>query len=182
MHGVWSPFIHVRLFATPWTVAHQTPLSMGFSRQEYWSGLPYPPPGDLPNPGVKPRSPSLQVDFLPSEPPGNPRVLKNYAKSTLLMPYKWNNKTWMTEHLFTTWLTEYLSPLLRHRAQKKRFLSKYYSLLTMHLVTQELWWKCMTSLINVVFMPSNTTSILQSMDQGIILAFKSYYLRNKYIS
>ena len=45
---------HVRLFATPWTVAQQAPLSMGFSRQEHWSGLPYPPPGDLPDPGIKP--------------------------------------------------------------------------------------------------------------------------------
>ena len=60
----------VQLFATPWTVAHQTPLSMGFSRQEYWSGLPYPPPGDLPNPGVEPRSPAFQVDSLPAETQG----------------------------------------------------------------------------------------------------------------
>ena len=61
---------HVQLFATPWTVAHQAPLSMGFSRQEYWSGLPFPSPGDLPNPGIKPRSPALQADALSSEPPG----------------------------------------------------------------------------------------------------------------
>ena len=54
---------YVWLFATPWTVAaHQAPLSMGFSRQEYWSGLPCPPPGDLPNPGMEPRSPALQAD------------------------------------------------------------------------------------------------------------------------
>ena len=62
---------YVRLFATPWTGAHQTPLSMGFSRQEYWSGLPFPPPGDLPNLGIKPRSLALQADSFPSEPPGN---------------------------------------------------------------------------------------------------------------
>ena len=49
----------VRLFATPWTVAYQSPLSMGFSRQEYWSGLPFPSPGDFPNPGIKPRSLAL---------------------------------------------------------------------------------------------------------------------------
>ena len=49
---------------TPWTVAHQAPLSMEFSRQEYWSGLPCPPPGDLPDPGIKPRFPALQVDFF----------------------------------------------------------------------------------------------------------------------
>ena len=63
---------HVRLFVTQWTVAHQAPLSMGFSRQEYWSGLPFPSTGDLPNPGIEPRSPVLQVDILSSEPPGKP--------------------------------------------------------------------------------------------------------------
>ena len=52
-------FNRVRLFATPWTVAHQAPLSMGFSRQEYWSGLPFPSPGDLPHPGIEPESPAL---------------------------------------------------------------------------------------------------------------------------
>ena len=59
----------VRLFATPWTVAYQAPPSVGFSRQEYWSGLPFPSPGDLPNPGIEPGSPVLQADALPSEPP-----------------------------------------------------------------------------------------------------------------
>src|SRR5574337_392253 len=57
----------------PWTVACQVPLSMGFSRQEYWSGLPFPSPGDLPNPGIKPRSPELQADSLPAEPQGKPK-------------------------------------------------------------------------------------------------------------
>ena len=61
----------VRLFATLWTVAYQAPLSVGFSRQEYWSGLPFPSPGDLPDPGVEPGSPALQADALSSEPPGN---------------------------------------------------------------------------------------------------------------
>ena len=69
---VLSHFSHVRLFATLWTVAHQASLSMGFSRQEYWSGLPCPPLGDLPNPGIEPRSPTLQA-ALPSEPPGKPK-------------------------------------------------------------------------------------------------------------
>ena len=63
----------VQLFATLWTVAHQAPPSVGFSRQEYWSGLPFPSPGDLPNPGIEPRSPALQADTLPSEPPGKLR-------------------------------------------------------------------------------------------------------------
>ena len=57
----------VRLFVTPWTVARQPPLSMGFSRQEYCSGLPFPSPGDLPNPGIEPGSPAFQAESLPSE-------------------------------------------------------------------------------------------------------------------
>ena len=69
----WS-LLHIQLFATPWTVARQTPLSMGFSRPEYWSGLPFPSPGDLPNPGVKQGSPALQVDSSPSEPPAKPLI------------------------------------------------------------------------------------------------------------
>ena len=59
-------------FATPWTVAHQAPLSMGFPRQEYWSGLPFPFPGDLPNPGIEPESPTWQVDSLPLSHLGSP--------------------------------------------------------------------------------------------------------------
>ena len=58
----------VQLFATPWTVAYQAPPSVGFSRQEYWSGFPFPSSGDLPDPGIEPRSPALQADALPSEP------------------------------------------------------------------------------------------------------------------
>ena len=58
---------HVRLFVTPWTVACQAPLSIGFSRQEYWSRLPFSSPGDLPNPGIEPWSPALQADSLPTE-------------------------------------------------------------------------------------------------------------------
>ena len=69
---------HVQLFATPWTVAHWAPLSMELSRQEYWSGLPFPSPGDLPNPGIKHRSPALQADSLPSELPGKPSTLMLY--------------------------------------------------------------------------------------------------------
>ena len=79
----WLPVIHeyewvsveslsrVQLFATTWTVAYQAPQCMKFSRQEYWSGLPFPSPGDLPHPGIEPRSPTLQADALLSEPPGN---------------------------------------------------------------------------------------------------------------
>ena len=72
---VLSYFSCVQLFTTPWTVAHQAPLSMGSSRREYWSGLPCPPPGDLPDPGIKLSctiSPEFQADSLPTEPPGKP--------------------------------------------------------------------------------------------------------------
>ena len=67
-----KPLSRVRLFATPWTVAYQAPPSMGFSRQEYWSGLPFPSPGDLPDPGIELRSPTWQADTLTSEPPEKP--------------------------------------------------------------------------------------------------------------
>ena len=62
----------IRLFATPWIVAYQAPLPMGFSRQECWSGVPFPSPGELPEPRIEPGSPSLQADALTSEPPGKP--------------------------------------------------------------------------------------------------------------
>ena len=67
---VLSCFSHVQLFVTLWSVTHHAPLSMGFSRQEYWNGFPCPPPGDLPSPGIEPRSPSSQAVSLPSEPLG----------------------------------------------------------------------------------------------------------------
>ena len=70
----WTVFhqpSRVRLFVTPWTVVHQPPPSMEFYRQESWSGLPFPSPGDLPDPGIEPGSPTLQAGALPSEPPGN---------------------------------------------------------------------------------------------------------------
>ena len=69
---------HVQLFATPWTAARQTPLPMGFPRQEYWGGLPFPSPGDLPNPGIKPASPALQADSLPTELPGKLHYVTQY--------------------------------------------------------------------------------------------------------
>ena len=63
---------HVQLFVTPWTVVHQASPSIEVSRHEYWSGLPFPSPEDLPDPGIEPSCPVLQADALPSEPPGNP--------------------------------------------------------------------------------------------------------------
>ena len=77
----------VQLFATPWT--HQVPLSMGFSIQGYWSGLPFPTPGDYPNPGIEPGSPTLQADALPSESPGKlslHRVRTSHPISCITFP------------------------------------------------------------------------------------------------
>ena len=68
---------HIQLFVTPWTVPCQAPLSMGFSRQEYWSGLPFPPPGDLPDAGIKPKSPAAPAMvgiFFTTKLPGKPRA------------------------------------------------------------------------------------------------------------
>ena len=62
-------------FATPWTAAHQAPLSVGFSRQEYWSELPFPSPGDLSSPEIEPMSPALAGGFFTAEPPGFPYVI-----------------------------------------------------------------------------------------------------------
>ena len=81
MHGcMLSCFSHVQLFATLWTIACQAPLSMGFSRQEYWSGLPLPSPGDLPNPGTEPMSLTLADRFFVTEPPGKPEFTLNILK------------------------------------------------------------------------------------------------------
>ena len=74
----------VRLSVTPWTVARQAPLFMGFSRQEYQSGLPFPSPGNLPNPGIKPRPPALQADSLLPEPPGKPHVLPSSSSYDMI--------------------------------------------------------------------------------------------------
>ena len=72
VNKIFKKLSRVWLFVTPWTVAHQAPLSKGFSRQEYWGGLPFPSPWDLPDPGIESGSPALQPDSLPSEPPGEP--------------------------------------------------------------------------------------------------------------
>ena len=83
---------HVQVCATPWTnVAHKAPPSMGFSMQEYWSGLPFPSPGDLPHPGMEPRSPELQADSLTSEPPGN-HSIPNNKNIFLTLTSKWQGK------------------------------------------------------------------------------------------
>ena len=79
-----SHFSHIQLFVTLWIVARRVPLSMGFSRQEYWSGLPCPPPGELPDPRIKPVSPvapALQADSLPLSHQGSPKLSVNQLQS-----------------------------------------------------------------------------------------------------
>ena len=73
----WSRSVVFDCLWPPWTVAYQASPSMGFSRQGYWSGLPFPSPADLPYPGIEPRSPALQADALPSEPPGKPLITRS---------------------------------------------------------------------------------------------------------
>ena len=95
----------VQLFATPWTVAYQASLSMGFPRQEYWSGLPFPSPGDLPDPGINPGSSALEADALTSEPPG---------KLSLSICHDcWNWLPWSLFFFFECWVLSWLfhSPL-----------------------------------------------------------------------
>ena len=92
----WKSLSCVRLFATPWTIQ-----SMEFSRPEHWSGWPFPSPGDLPNPGMEPRSPALQVDSLPAEPQGKPGLMS--LGRSLLSTFS-GMKTWAVEKkVFYTW-------------------------------------------------------------------------------
>ena len=90
--GVLSRFSHTRLFATPWTVACQAPLSTGFPRQEYWSGLPFPSPGDLSDPGMEPMSPALAGKFFTSESPGKPLVIILVSRLVCLQQIHLNKK------------------------------------------------------------------------------------------
>ena len=85
---------------TPWTVAHQAPLSMEFSRQAYWSGLPFPSPENLPYPGIKPGSPALQANSLPTEPQGKPRCFRLVPNCFLVL-----------KKLFKSMLAEFLQLL-----------------------------------------------------------------------
>ena len=102
-----SHFSCVRLCVTLWTLARQVPLSMGLSRQEYWSGLPFPSPGDLPGPGMELRSPKLQADSLPSVPPQKPQIIssdfKIYSYSTLYLKDQKNYKEILNCFQLSSW-------------------------------------------------------------------------------
>ena len=103
------------VIATPWTIAYQVPLSMGFFRKEYWSGLPFSSPGDLPDPGIEHRSPILQVDYLPSELPGKPSIYSYANRMAISTLQGWNEvciinpKEWIhLDHLIYTVVTVWL--------------------------------------------------------------------------
>ena len=99
---------HVWLFATLWTVAHQAPRSVGFSRHEYGSGLPFPSPGNLPDPGIEPRSPVLQADALTSKPPGKPRVTIRIGKEEIQFSPSWQLSLWLTSEFWDKLLSAQL--------------------------------------------------------------------------
>ena len=98
---------NVQLFVTPWAVAYQAPLSMGFSRQEYWSGLPFPSPGDLPDPGIEPGSPTLQADTWPSELQGR-SIIRGGNKNLRHIVYTCHTFI----HLFPWWTCGLFSGIL----------------------------------------------------------------------
>ena len=107
MAGVLLLFSHSVMsnsFAAPWTAAHQAPLSMRFARQEYWSGLPFPSPGDLPCPGIEPASPALAGRLFTTKPPRKPRgpvIMCKYLYSRLLTTFSVH---WVcTDIDFSTW-------------------------------------------------------------------------------
>ena len=105
----WKTLSRVWLFSNPWTIACQDPLSMEFSRQEFWSGLPFPSPGDLPNLGTEPGSSALQADSSPSEPPGKPfcgPVAKFYSLKTENSCWKGGIR-WLVRALLGEYLGRY---------------------------------------------------------------------------
>ena len=120
----------VQLFATPWTVAYQAPSSMRFSRQEYWSGLPFPSPGDLPEPGIKPGSLTLRADALTSEPPGKAMVFKvvMYRCESLGHKEGWALKNWCSQIVVLKKTLENLCTARRSNQSILKEIKSEYSL------------------------------------------------------
>ena len=116
MKGKMKLLSHVRLFGTPWTTAYQASPSMGFSRQECWSGLPFPSPGHLPDPGIEPGSPALEADALTSEPPGkqNHKGREPEVRSQKAAHLWWR--------IFQTCVEHYLDPWVRKISWRRKWL------------------------------------------------------------
>ena len=120
----------------------------GFSRQEYWRGWPCPPPGDLPNPGIEPRSPALQVDSLPTEPPGKSKNTEVGSLSLLqgiFWPRNWTSVSCIADGFFTSWTTreahaleEWIPNLADHQIHRESFVDNRFQSLTLDLWTQDL--------------------------------------------
>ena len=117
---VLSHFSRVQLFAIPWTIDCQAPLSLGFSRQEYWSELPCPPAGDLPDPGLEPKSPASPVlagRFINAEPPGKPLMPANCWINTRIkplsipIPYRFSVLKIFASHFLSFFLQARVTPL-----------------------------------------------------------------------
>ena len=143
----WSevkPLSRVWLLVAPWTVAHQASPSMGFSRQEYWSGLPFPSSGDLPDPGINPGSLALQADALPSEPPGKQgNRTRNYinGRSTLNIILTIPRMVEKTQHV--KWSHKYTKKTKIKLLEMKTTMSdvKIYKMeWTVEWTLQKKWW------------------------------------------
>ena len=124
----WSRSV-VSNSATPWTAACQAPLPMEFSRQGYWSGLPFPSPGDIPDPEIEPRSPALQVDSLPSEPPGKPCKSATPSKSGFLASHWLSLPSSSLQCFYQAWASAFhiedkIKPALRRMEWREKSLDK----------------------------------------------------------
>ena len=108
-------------FMTPRTVARQAPLSIGFSKHEYWSGLPFPFPEDLPNPGMEPGSPALQADFLPTELPGKPKCENLGDTKSSIKQHFPNSHLWCYKSMYGTRSTQSVNPVDFNQTDYEKF-------------------------------------------------------------
>ena len=116
----------VWLFVIPWTVAYQAPPSMGFSRQVYWSGLPFPSPGDLPHPGIEPLSPTFRADALTSEPPGILLIIATKWEVTPPDFLEWNSALRFGADGFASYLNFYTNISGGNGTEFHQMATKYY--------------------------------------------------------